>query len=151
MPDAVPLDWEFRVHVGGRNGIADIEVQLLSPRDLFFRGRIPFVGQADSRRWIASLDRLIEVRPSLVVPGHGPLSREPMADLVLTRDYLLDRVWGLDYYGESRTLDVHIRRVRKKLNLEAYIETVIGVGYRFVGQTADSKAEPRPQESGALG
>jgi DNA-binding response OmpR family regulator len=53
---------------------------------------------------------------------------------VLTRDYLLDRVWGLDYYGESRTLDVHIRRVRKKLDLESYIETVIGVGYRFVGQ-----------------
>ena len=56
---------------------------------------------------------------------------------VLTRDYLLDRVWGLDYYGESRTLDVHIRRIRKKLGLEAYIETVIGVGYRFVGQTAE--------------
>jgi DNA-binding response OmpR family regulator len=52
---------------------------------------------------------------------------------VLTRDYLLDRVWGLDYYGESRTLDVHIRRIRKKLELESYIETVIGVGYRFVG------------------
>ena len=52
---------------------------------------------------------------------------------VLTRDYLLDRVWGLEYYGESRTLDVHIRRVRKKLGLEEYIETVIGVGYRFVG------------------
>jgi DNA-binding response OmpR family regulator len=55
---------------------------------------------------------------------------------VLTRDYLLDRVWGLEYYGESRTLDVHIRRVRKKLDLEDYIETVIGVGYRFVGQTS---------------
>jgi two-component system, OmpR family, alkaline phosphatase synthesis response regulator PhoP len=52
---------------------------------------------------------------------------------VLTRDYLLDRVWGLDYYGESRTLDVHIRRIRKKLELEHFIETVIGVGYRFVG------------------
>jgi DNA-binding response OmpR family regulator len=52
---------------------------------------------------------------------------------VLTRDYLLDRVWGLDYYGESRTLDVHIRRVRKKLGLESYIDTVIGIGYRFVG------------------
>jgi DNA-binding response OmpR family regulator len=52
---------------------------------------------------------------------------------VLTRDYLLDRVWGLEYYGESRTLDVHIRRIRKKLGLEGYIETVIGVGYRFVG------------------
>jgi DNA-binding response OmpR family regulator len=52
---------------------------------------------------------------------------------VLTRDYLLDRVWGLDYYGESRTLDVHIRRIRKKIDLDNYIETVIGVGYRFVG------------------
>ena len=52
---------------------------------------------------------------------------------VLTRDFLLDRVWGMDYYGESRTLDVHIRRVRKKLGLEAYIDTLIGVGYRFVG------------------
>jgi DNA-binding response OmpR family regulator len=62
---------------------------------------------------------------------------------VLTRDYLLDRVWGLDYYGESRTLDVHIRRIRKKLGLETYIETVIGVGYRFVGQTA-----AKTQESG---
>lgn len=61
---------------------------------------------------------------------------------VLTRDYLLDRVSGLDYYGESRTLDVHIRRVRKKLNLDSYIETVIGVGYRFVGQTKNSRSEP---------
>jgi two-component system alkaline phosphatase synthesis response regulator PhoP len=49
----------------------------------------------------------------------------------LTRDYLLDRIWGLDYYGDSRTLDVHIRNLRRKLGLEEYIETVIGVGYRF--------------------
>jgi len=53
---------------------------------------------------------------------------------VLTRESLLSRVWGLEYYGESRTLDVHIRRVRKKLGLDAWIETVIGVGYRFVGK-----------------
>ena len=46
---------------------------------------------------------------------------------------------GLDYYGESRTLDVHIRRVRQKLDHEAYIETVIGIGYRFVGP---AKADP---------
>lgn len=52
---------------------------------------------------------------------------------VLTRDYLLSRVWGRDYEGDSRTLDVHIRRVRQKLGLEHYIETVIGIGYRFVG------------------
>lgn len=57
--------------------------------DLVFRGRVPWVGQADSRRWIASLDRLIALRPSLVVPGHGPVSTTPAEDLALTRDYLV--------------------------------------------------------------
>ena len=50
----------------------------------------------------------------------------------LTREYLLDRVWGIDYDGETRTLDVHIRRVRQKLGIETYIETAVGIGYRFV-------------------
>jgi glyoxylase-like metal-dependent hydrolase (beta-lactamase superfamily II) len=57
--------------------------------DLVFRGRIPFVGQADSRHWIRSLDALIALQPRVVVPGHGPLSHEPVADLELTRDYLV--------------------------------------------------------------
>jgi glyoxylase-like metal-dependent hydrolase (beta-lactamase superfamily II) len=57
--------------------------------DLVFRGRIPFVGQADSRQWIASLGRLIEFHPKVMVPGHGPLSEDPRADLELTRDYLV--------------------------------------------------------------
>ncbi|HNB73116.1 MAG TPA: response regulator transcription factor [Acidobacteriota bacterium] len=51
---------------------------------------------------------------------------------VLTREYLLDRVWGIDYDGETRTLDVHIRRLRQKLGIEGYIETAVGIGYRFV-------------------
>lgn len=57
--------------------------------DLVFRGRIPFVGQADSQQWIASLGRLIDFKPHTVVPGHGPVSRQPQADLQLTRDYLV--------------------------------------------------------------
>lgn len=57
--------------------------------DLVFRGRIPFVGQADSRQWIASLGRLIAFKPRIVVPGHGPMSTEPLADLQLTRDYIV--------------------------------------------------------------
>jgi len=57
--------------------------------DLFFRGRVPYVGQADSRLWIRSLEGLIAAAPRVVVPGHGPLSHEPLADLQLTRDYLL--------------------------------------------------------------
>lgn len=55
-------------------------------------------------------------------------------DHVVTRQQLLDNVWGYDYYGDARTLDVHIRRLRQKLGVCGdCIETVVGVGYRFIG------------------
>jgi DNA-binding response OmpR family regulator len=50
---------------------------------------------------------------------------------VMTREVLLDKVWGMTYYGDSRTLDVHIRRLRQKLGDPALIETVTGIGYRL--------------------
>lgn len=51
---------------------------------------------------------------------------------VLTRDHLLEKVWGYDYHGDTRTIDVHVRRLRRKLGPPAdQIETVFGVGYRF--------------------
>ena len=55
------------------------------------------------------------------------------ANRVLTRDDLLDKVWGYDFFGESRTLDVHIRNLRKKIgdDNQGIIETVRGVGYKF--------------------
>ena len=53
---------------------------------------------------------------------------------VVTRQQLLDQVWGYSYYGDARTLDVHIRRLRQKLGACGdCIETVVAVGYRFVG------------------
>lgn len=53
-------------------------------------------------------------------------------DTVLTRDFLLDAVWGVDYLGTTRTLDQHVAQVRKKLGASgACIETVHGVGYRY--------------------
>jgi DNA-binding response OmpR family regulator len=53
---------------------------------------------------------------------------------VTTRQQLLDKVWGYSYFGDTRTLDVHIRRIRQKLgNCGNSIETVVGVGYRFIG------------------
>jgi DNA-binding response OmpR family regulator len=56
------------------------------------------------------------------------------AGRVATRQYLLDGVWGHQYYGDLRTLDVHIRRLRQKLGeCGEAIETVVGVGYRFAG------------------
>jgi glyoxylase-like metal-dependent hydrolase (beta-lactamase superfamily II) len=56
--------------------------------DMVFRGRVPFVGQADSRQWIAALDVLLAMQPKVVVPGHGALSTTARQDLELTRDYL---------------------------------------------------------------
>jgi two-component system alkaline phosphatase synthesis response regulator PhoP len=57
---------------------------------------------------------------------------------VVSRNELLDNIWGYDYIGETRTVDVHIRHLRQKLeedeNAEKYIETVRGVGYRFQEQ-----------------
>ncbi len=54
---------------------------------------------------------------------------------VYTRDALLNRIWGYDYYGGGRTVDVHIRRLRSKIEEsgQSFIETVRNVGYRFVG------------------
>ena len=46
--------------------------------------------------------------------------------------FLLDRIWGYEFYGETRTVDVHIRHIRQKLGDDAhYIETIRGVGYKF--------------------
>ncbi len=51
--------------------------------------------------------------------------------LVLSREQLLEKVWGYDFYGEERVVDVHIGHIRQKLGDERYIVTVRGVGYRF--------------------
>ena len=55
--------------------------------------------------------------------------------IVLSRDLLLDHVWGSDFVGDSRTVDVHIRWLREKIEYDParprYIQTVRGIGYRF--------------------
>ena len=55
--------------------------------------------------------------------------------MVMTRDQLLDKIWGIDYDGENRTVDVHIRYLRKKLGDEEaeskYIQTIRGMGYKM--------------------
>jgi glyoxylase-like metal-dependent hydrolase (beta-lactamase superfamily II) len=56
--------------------------------DIFFTGRLPFVGQADSKAWLARIDRLLALKPRLMVTGHGEVSRNPARDLEMTRDYL---------------------------------------------------------------
>ena len=53
---------------------------------------------------------------------------------VFSREALLDKVWGYDYYGGTRTVDVHIRRLRSKIEIggRAYLQTVRNVGYKFI-------------------
>ena len=57
------------------------------------------------------------------------------AGRVLTRDQLIDEIWGSDYVGDTKTLDVHIRRLRTRVEADPHdphrIQTVRGVGYRF--------------------
>ncbi|RJG05686.1 MBL fold metallo-hydrolase [Noviherbaspirillum cavernae] len=65
------------------------EDSVLFAGDLFFTGRIPFVGEANSRNWLVTLERMLEVKPAIVVPGHGPASDKTLQDMQLTRDYLI--------------------------------------------------------------
>ncbi len=51
--------------------------------------------------------------------------------MVLSREQLLEKIWGYDYFGDTRVVDVHIGHIRQKLGDESLIETIRGVGYRF--------------------
>jgi glyoxylase-like metal-dependent hydrolase (beta-lactamase superfamily II) len=80
-------------HVGPSHTPEDLVVYLPQQRllfagDLVFRARIPFVGQADSRRWMTALDGLLALDARVIVPGHGPVSESAREDMQLTRDYL---------------------------------------------------------------
>ncbi len=66
-----------------------VEERVLFAGDLLFAGRLPFVGNADSKGWLQAMERMIAMKPVLVVPGHGPASRNVAQDLERTRDYLV--------------------------------------------------------------
>ncbi|MFI5042983.1 MAG: response regulator transcription factor [Acidimicrobiales bacterium] len=87
--------------------------------------------RVDSRRREATVgDRRLDLR-SREFDLLAALAREP--GIVLTRDALLDDVWGTDFPGETRTVDVHVAELRKKLGEGGpAIETVRGLGYRLV-------------------
>jgi glyoxylase-like metal-dependent hydrolase (beta-lactamase superfamily II) len=86
---------QFRLrHVGPAHSDEDLALfveddGVLYTGDLVFKGRVPFVGDADSKRWLNALEKLIALKPKYLVPGHGGASDTPMEDLTLTRDYLV--------------------------------------------------------------
>jgi glyoxylase-like metal-dependent hydrolase (beta-lactamase superfamily II) len=86
-------DFEI-IHVGPAHAPDDVIVRVPSEGvifagDLLFAGRIPFVGDADSRQWLDRIERLLEMKPRFIVTGHGGMSTDPARDLTLTRDYLV--------------------------------------------------------------
>jgi glyoxylase-like metal-dependent hydrolase (beta-lactamase superfamily II) len=62
--------------------------KVLFAGDIVFRGRLPFVGQARSGEWVKALSTLLGLDVAIMVPGHGPASKDARADMELTRDYL---------------------------------------------------------------
>jgi glyoxylase-like metal-dependent hydrolase (beta-lactamase superfamily II) len=81
-------------HVGPAHAIDDMIVVLpaagvVFSGDLLFAGRIPFVGDADSKQWLARIEDLLALKPRYIVTGHGHMSTDPARDLALTRDYLV--------------------------------------------------------------
>ncbi len=82
------------------------------------------------RREVSVGDRLLELRPR-EFDLLAALARDP--GIVLTREALLEDVWGTDFPGETRTVDVHVAEVRRKLGEDGPpIETIRGIGYRLV-------------------
>lgn len=80
-------------HVGPAHSPEDT-VMLVEPDgvlfsgDVVYAGRVPFVGESDTRAWLAAIDQLLRIPARIMVPGHGPASDHPQTDTRLTRDYL---------------------------------------------------------------
>lgn len=82
------------IHLGPAHSPEDIIVLIknsgvIFTGDILFTGRIPFVGEADSRRWLQTFEALLALKPRVMITGHGKPSMNPATDLGLTREYLL--------------------------------------------------------------
>lgn len=107
--------------------------------------RTPASPSGDDRSWEVGVVRVdLDQRRVHVRGEEVPLRRKEFdllqilvenAGRVLTREVLIDRVWGADYFGDTKTLDVHIKRLRSRIEADpskpVLITTVRGVGYRF--------------------
>lgn len=147
-------DSELDIVVGLELGADDYITKPYSSRELLarihavLRRTVPELEhEADADVLEVAGVRLDTARHSLTVRGEAiqmPLREYELLEFlmrnagrVLTRGQLIDRVWGSDYFGDTKTLDVHIKRIRSRIEEEpskpSLLITVRGVGYRFEG------------------
>ncbi|MFC3501557.1 response regulator [Micromonospora krabiensis] len=144
-------DSEIDKVVGLEIGADDYVTKPYSPRELVARIRAvlrrqsPEVAESGAPTLAAGPVRMDIERHVVTVDGTTvqlPLKEFELLELllrnagrVLTRGQLIDRVWGADYVGDTKTLDVHVKRLRSKIEPEPsaprYIVTVRGLGYKF--------------------
>ncbi len=144
-------DQEMDRVVGLELGADDYVVKPFSMRELLARVRAmlrrPRTGAGRSKpERIVSGDLDLDLSSHTLKRGGEPVDLKPRAfellallmshrGRVFTRDQVLERLWGIDYIGDSRTVDVHIRWIREKIEKDSgkptRIVTVRGVGYRF--------------------
>ncbi|MGF1547449.1 MAG: MBL fold metallo-hydrolase [Thiotrichales bacterium] len=82
------LDYLGAAHSDGDLSLYVQPDNVLFTGDLIFEGRIPFVGDAETRQWLATLERLEQAQLTALIPGHGPAARDPQASVRTTREYL---------------------------------------------------------------
>ncbi|WP_353807235.1 response regulator [Agromyces sp. SYSU T00194] len=145
-------DSEVDIVVGLELGADDYVTKPYSTRELLARIRAVLRRRVDEddldeRILEAGRVRMDVERHTVAVDGDEismPLKEFELLELlmrnagrVLTRGQLIDRVWGSDYFGDTKTLDVHIKRIRSKIELTpsepVMLVTVRGLGYRFEG------------------
>lgn len=140
-----------KIH-GFELGIDDYVVKPFSPKELMLRvaavlRRVQTAGPAENSHEAVTVDGmvvdftahqvLIDGQPVVLSPKEYDLLFYMVRNrgIALTRDKLISEVWGFDFFGDDRTLDTHIKLLRKQLGDYAkYITTLRGVGYRFEKQ-----------------